>query len=95
MTIVSNTSPLCYLALIGHAEILAELYGKVHITQKVYRTGPFTIDPSRKIRSGDNRIGLLGNPPETPANFSHARPWSLLGSEANGDRFAMTRYWEA
>jgi predicted nucleic acid-binding protein len=35
MTIVSNTSPLCYLALIGHAEILPKLYGSVHITQKV------------------------------------------------------------
>jgi predicted nucleic acid-binding protein len=36
MTIVSNTSPLCYLALIGHAEILPKLYGNVHITQKVF-----------------------------------------------------------
>jgi predicted nucleic acid-binding protein len=35
MTLVSNTSPLCYLALIGHAEILPKLYGNVHITQKV------------------------------------------------------------
>ena len=35
MAIVSNTSPLCYLALIGHAEILPELYGSIHITQKV------------------------------------------------------------
>ena len=35
MTIVSDTSPLCYLALIGHAEILPKLYGNVHITQKV------------------------------------------------------------
>ena len=35
MTIVSNTSPLCYLALIGHAEILPKLCGNVHITQKV------------------------------------------------------------
>ena len=35
MTIVSNTSPLCYLALIGHAEILPKLYGSIHITQKV------------------------------------------------------------
>jgi predicted nucleic acid-binding protein len=35
MTIVSNTSSLCYLALIGHAEILPKLYGHIHITQKV------------------------------------------------------------
>ena len=35
MTIVSNTSPLCYLALIGHAEILPKLYGNIHTTQKV------------------------------------------------------------
>ena len=35
MTLVSNTSPLCYLALIGHAEILPKLYGNVHTTQKV------------------------------------------------------------
>ena len=35
MTLVSNTSPLCYLTLIGHAEILPKLYGHIHITQKV------------------------------------------------------------
>jgi predicted nucleic acid-binding protein len=35
MTLVSNTSPLCYLALIGHAEIPPKLYGNVHTTQKV------------------------------------------------------------
>ena len=35
MTIVSNTSPLCYLALIGHAEILPQLYGEIHVTQTV------------------------------------------------------------
>jgi predicted nucleic acid-binding protein len=35
MTLVSNTSPLCYLALIGHAEILPKLYGNIHTTQKV------------------------------------------------------------
>ncbi len=35
MTIVSNTTPLCYLTLIGHAEILPQLYGNIHITQKV------------------------------------------------------------
>jgi len=34
MIIVSNTSPLCYLALIGHAEILPKLYGNVHISHK-------------------------------------------------------------
>lgn len=35
MVIVSNTSPLCYLVLIGHADVLAKLYGEIHITQKV------------------------------------------------------------
>ena len=35
MTLVSDTSPLCYLAIIGHADILPQLYGHVHITQKV------------------------------------------------------------
>jgi predicted nucleic acid-binding protein len=35
MIIVSNTSPLCYLVLIGHAEVLAKLYGGIHVTQKV------------------------------------------------------------
>jgi predicted nucleic acid-binding protein len=35
MTVVSNTSPLCYLTLIGQAEILPKLYGKIHITQTV------------------------------------------------------------
>jgi predicted nucleic acid-binding protein len=35
MTVVSNTTPLCYLTLIGHSEILPKLYGNIHITQKV------------------------------------------------------------
>jgi predicted nucleic acid-binding protein len=35
MTIVSNTTPLSYLTLISHVEILPKLYGNVHITQKV------------------------------------------------------------
>ena len=37
MTLVSNTSPLCYLVLIGHVEILPKLYGNVHTTQTVGR----------------------------------------------------------
>jgi predicted nucleic acid-binding protein len=36
MTLVSNTSPLCYLTLIGQAEILLKLYGHIHITQMVW-----------------------------------------------------------
>jgi hypothetical protein len=35
MTIISNTTPLCYLTLIGQIEILPKLYGNVHVTQKV------------------------------------------------------------
>jgi predicted nucleic acid-binding protein len=35
MTVVSNTTPLCYLTLIGHVEILPKLYGNIHTTQKV------------------------------------------------------------
>jgi len=35
MIIVSNTSPLCYLVLIGRANVLAQLYGEIHTTQKI------------------------------------------------------------
>ncbi len=35
MIIVSNTSPLCYLALIGQTEILPKLHGEIHTTRKV------------------------------------------------------------
>jgi predicted nucleic acid-binding protein len=35
MIIVSNTSPLCYLVLIGHADVLAKLYGEINVTRKV------------------------------------------------------------
>lgn len=35
MIVVSNTSPLCYLFLIGHAEVLPKLYGSVVTTQTV------------------------------------------------------------
>lgn len=35
MIVVSNTTPLCYLRLIGRAEILHALYLNVHITETV------------------------------------------------------------
>ena len=35
MIAVSNTSPLCYLVLVGHADILPQLFGSVHVTRKV------------------------------------------------------------
>lgn len=35
MNLVSNTSPLCYLVLIGHAPVLPELYGSVSTTATV------------------------------------------------------------
>lgn len=35
MIVVSNTSPLCYLILIGHCEVLPKLYGTVATTQTV------------------------------------------------------------
>ena len=35
MIIVSNTSPLCYLLLIDHADLLAKLHGQIHTTGKV------------------------------------------------------------
>lgn len=35
MTIVSNTSPLCYLVLIGHAPVLPKLYGDLATTRTV------------------------------------------------------------
>jgi len=35
MILVSNTSPLCYLLLTGHADVLPKPYGTVHSTQKV------------------------------------------------------------
>ena len=35
MIVVSNTSPLCYLVLIGCAPVLPELYGEVATTETV------------------------------------------------------------
>lgn len=35
MTIVSNTSPLCYLVLIGHAPVLPRLFGDLATTETV------------------------------------------------------------
>lgn len=35
MKIVSNTSPLCYLVLIGQGEVLPKLFGEIHVTQTV------------------------------------------------------------
>ncbi|MGD0815638.1 MAG: DUF3368 domain-containing protein [Verrucomicrobiota bacterium] len=35
MIVVSNATPLCYLTLIGHEDILAKLYGDIHTTQTV------------------------------------------------------------
>ncbi len=35
MIVVSNTSPLCYLVLIGRAEVLPKLYGTIHTSRTV------------------------------------------------------------
>lgn len=35
MTVVSNTSPLCYLALIGHLDLLPRLFGRIAIPAAV------------------------------------------------------------
>ena len=35
MNVVSNTSPLCYLVLIGHAPVLSKLYGDLATTETV------------------------------------------------------------
>ena len=35
MTVVSNTSPLCYLVLIGSVDVLPRLYGEIQTTQTV------------------------------------------------------------
>jgi predicted nucleic acid-binding protein len=37
MIVVSNTSPLCYLVLIGHQDVLPALYQKIHTSQSVVR----------------------------------------------------------
>jgi len=37
VTVVSNTSPLCYLVLIGEADLLARLYGKIVISRTVFQ----------------------------------------------------------
>ncbi len=36
MTVVSNTSPICYLLLINEIDVLPQLYGQVIIPQAVY-----------------------------------------------------------
>ena len=58
MTIVSNTSPLCYLALIGHAEVLPKLYANIHITQKFWRN--FAIRTRRQQFAVGQRLRPTG-----------------------------------
>ena len=68
MTLVSNTSPLCYLALIGHAEIPPKLYGNVHITQTVLEELRHPDAPPSVRHWATNPPGWLKihSDPETP-----------------------------
>jgi predicted nucleic acid-binding protein len=45
MIIVSNTSPLNYLILIGHINLLPELFQQIIIPQAVYLKGGLTFPP--------------------------------------------------
>ena len=77
MTLVSNTSPLCYLALIGHAEILPKLYGNVHITQKVLEELRHP-DAPPSVRNWattpSERLKIHSNPEEPNQTFSALDP---------------------
>lgn len=52
MIIVSNTSPLCYLTLIGHAEVMPKLYGTLGVLCDAAQAGllklPAALDLLRK-----------------------------------------------
>ena len=77
MIIVSNTSPLCYLALIGYAEILPKLYGSVHITQTVLEELRHPDAPPVVHDWATNPPGWLeihSDPAETDATFAALDP---------------------
>ena len=77
MTLVSNTSPLCYLALIGHAEILPKLYGNVHTTQKILEELRHP-DAPPSVRNWattpSERLKIHSNPEEPDQTFSALDP---------------------
>ena len=45
MTVVSDTSPISYLVLIGREEVIGELYGEVLVPEAVHRELVHPRDP--------------------------------------------------
>jgi predicted nucleic acid-binding protein len=83
MSIISNTSPLCYLALIGQTELLPKLYGKVHITQKVLEELRHPDAPARVREWAASPPGWLTIHPDPP------EPDQTLAALDPGERTAL------
>ena len=77
MTVVSNTSPRCYLVLIGHEDVLPKLYGSILITQTVLAELRHPDAPSA-IRAWvnllPNWIQVHNDPPDTDETLATLGP---------------------
>lgn len=77
MTIVSNTSPLCYLVLIGCADIPPKLYGEVLTTQTVMSElrHPDAPDAVRLWATAPpGWLKVQADPPETDQSLASLHP---------------------
>ncbi|MCP5524827.1 MAG: hypothetical protein H7A46_25155 [Verrucomicrobiales bacterium] len=83
MTIVSDTSPLCYLVLIGQAGVLPNLYGGVHTTRTV-------MDELRHAEAPPLVRAWAGSPPDwLEIHPDLADPDPLLNMLDRGKRTAL------
>lgn len=77
MTVVTNTSPLCYLVLVGHENALLRLYGNVVTTQTVlaelrHPNAPVAV--RLWAAKSPDWLQIHNDPPETDQTLGHLDP---------------------
>ena len=64
MIVVANTSPVCYLELIGHLDLLLVLFGQIIIPEAVREELASEVDPPYRVREsvGGRHIAVTLEP---------------------------------
>lgn len=97
MAVVSDTSPLSYLILIGEVEVLSALYGQIVIPPAVEKElrSPDGPDPPRQwIQEAPAWLHVEQPPRETPEGLGVDTEWRLRSLD-RGERQAIQRAVEA
>jgi predicted nucleic acid-binding protein len=84
MTVVADTSPICYLLLIGHVDLLQRLFGQVAIPQAVH--DELSVEGAPTIV----RTWIAHPPSWLQIQYATTTPDASLGGLHLGEREAIT-----